>query len=313
MNRKQKNSEMMGMSTEQVLTDHATEYQGNPIVETNAQKHKDNMAEIALYEQKQLEGMDIIGLVRDKNLLKSLMGDDRMKIVKAIKALAAESDNNQLASSVNFTKSQLVHEADAAALADFNKINSVAVSNAAALLPHGISAQFLTNYASDILAFDSIIKKPKTLRASVKGYTQKLGEAVNKMLTHLSNKLDLNMDQYAGTQLHTDYFNARATYDYGNNATGLRGLISDPNGHPLNKVLVEIVDYPEAGEVMLKSTGSNGKYIFKKINAEKCTIRVRKNKYTTAEFEVFLEKDNFKEFNIVMMAEPVTQPNPVNV
>ncbi|MEO5570674.1 MAG: hypothetical protein ABIT08_09795, partial [Bacteroidia bacterium] len=159
MNRKQKNSQEMGNSISQILTDHLLDYQGNPIVSTNAQKHQDNMAEIALNEQKQKDGMDIIGLVRDKNLLKELMGDDSMKIVKAIRALAAENNNNQLAASVDFTKTQLKREPDTEALADFKKIKEVADANAPALIAHGISVQFLVAYLADISAFDSIIKK----------------------------------------------------------------------------------------------------------------------------------------------------------
>lgn len=310
MNRIQKNKQMMGNSVTETLDANQALWQGIPVFANGVQQHKDNMAAILNWETRQSQAMDIPGMVRDKNLLRSIMVPDTLKIIGAIKAFAASTGNNELAASVNFNKSKLAHSmSDGSFLNACIKVRDVATTHAASITPYGVTPQFVTDYSLDITAFQSIQGKPKSMRGTIKMYTANLKEAVKTMLTYLKDSLD-NMvrGEFTGSEIEIAYFNSRVTYDYGNNATGLKGTISNAETGTPVKAIVEMVGYPTPESVTVRSTNKKGNYAYKKVNATSCTIRVRATGFTTAEFTVTLEKDKFKDFDIQLMPEQVGVP-----
>ncbi len=313
MNNIQKNKQLMGNSVTQTLDDNNTVWSGSQLFSDTVQEHKDNMTRIGNWEHKQMEAMELRGLVRDKNLLRLVMIDAEMiRIISAIKALAAATNNNQLASSIDWNRSELLEMSDIAFNTAAGSVKSVADDNAAALVPYGITAQLLTTFGQDITAFDSIMKKPKALRGQIKTYTANLRTAVTKMLTTLREKMDNQVRSlYLNTGFASAYFNSRITYHYNENRTELRGTAKDnATGKHVRNVIIELVNYPSPGESIFRHTNKDGNYSFKQLDLTTATIRVRAVGYTTAEYRIPITQGHTNNFDIMLIPEPapVTVP-----
>jgi hypothetical protein len=313
MTRNQQNSKTMGNSVTETLQQNSPVWSGSPVFSDSVTQHGDNMNVIADWENKQASAIEIKGLVRDKNILRTLMIGEAVIIVSAIKAFAEHTNNQQLAMSVDYSKSKLAQMSEDNFLAACNNIKAVAAANAAALIPYGVTDQLQEDFAGDLVAFDSIMKKPKAMRGQAKTYTAKLKLAVLAMTLYLRNTMDnLVKSMYAGTDFASYYFNSRKTYKQLSPATGFRGTVyNHDNGNVLANVIVEMVDYPNPGDVEIRSTNSKGNYAYLQVSADKVTLRVRAAGYTTAEMEVTLGSGKITDFDIRLMPQPAPVPQPV--
>ncbi|MEO5571235.1 MAG: carboxypeptidase-like regulatory domain-containing protein [Bacteroidia bacterium] len=303
----------MGNSVSSTCDTNQDLYQNLPKVDGSVTRHKSNMQLIAKWQQKQEDALNLKALVRDKNLLRIIMEQETLRIISGIKALAADSDpeDTQLAGSVNYSPTKLKKMTDPAFVVTCNKIKEIAEDHSVALVDFGISSQILSGYALDLTAFDSISKKPKSVRGQLKMYTSNLAVAISAMMKHLKSSLDnLIKSNFPSSDFETSYFNSREVYKYGQNATGLIGNLTDTNGHPVKDAIIELLNYPSPGEIAVRSTNSKGHYAYKRLDMSRCTIRIRAIGFTTAEYEIDLIKDEFKRFDIILIAEPapVTVP-----
>jgi hypothetical protein len=310
MNAIQKNQQTMGNATANTCDTFHDLYLALPKVEGSVQKHKTNLLTIAGLEQKQEDALNLRALIHDKNLLRVLITAETIRIISGIKALADDTSDTQLEGKVNYPPSTLEKMTDSLFLATCTKIKEIADANAGALVDFGISTEILSGYALDLTAFDSIYKKPQSVRGQLKMYTSNLALSVKAMMKHLKKSLDnLIKSNFPATDFETAYFNSRKVYKVAV-STELIGNIKDGNNHPVKDAIIEMIDYPSPGTITVRSTNAKGHYAFKRLTATRCQIRIRAIGFTTAFYEIDLIKDGVKSFNITLIPDPA--PVPVN-
>jgi hypothetical protein len=255
-----------------------------------------------------MEAMELRGLVQSKNLMRLIItaADDR--VIAGILALAALNNDPQLATSVQF-RPGLTSMSDSKFLASSKKVKEVADQNAQALIPLGITAQILSDMGLDLVAFDSIIKKPKALRGQVTVYTNNLNNAVKTMFTFLRTTAKYQVKSlFAGTDFAAAFQANSKVYNYNQHETILRGTAKDTNGKHVKNVIIEMINYPSPGEITFRNTNSKGNYAFKHIDITSATLRIRALGYTTAEYIVAVTKGKVTDFDILLIPEPAPVP-----
>ncbi|MEO5570573.1 MAG: carboxypeptidase-like regulatory domain-containing protein [Bacteroidia bacterium] len=305
-----KNKQTMGNSETETFDQYNSIWQSSPIFSASVQQHKNNMQNISFWENKQMQALEMRGLVQSKNLMRLIITAADERVRAGIFALAVLNNDPQLASSVQFRKS-LSSMSDPTFLASSNKVKEVADQNAQALIPLGISTQILSDMALDLGAFDSIIKKPKALRGQVKVFTKNLNAAVKTMFTFLRTTIKYQVKSlFAGSDFEQAFIANSKVYNYNQHETILRGFATDTNGKHVRNVLIELVNYPSPGESTFRNTNSNGNYAYKHIDITSATLRIRALGYTPAEYVVVVKKGKVTHFDILLIPEPA--PVPVN-
>ncbi|GEM_PF-2647116 len=302
MTRQQKNQQVMGNSVAQTNTNYKPTWEGSELFNESDATHSENLINIQNWEIKQAEAAELKGLVRDKNILRSIIAGNASRIVSGIKAYAMSVNDQQLFTSVApYTLSKLSYNfSDTKFATAIGSIKTIADANAASILPFGITAAMLTSFAADVTSFQAIAPKPKALRGQLKAYTANLKKAVKDMLEYLKANMDNQVRSlFPATDFEAAYFNSRKIYNYNESVTGIKGTITNiENGKAIRNAIVEMIDYPLVGENSIRSTNEAGNYHFKKVSLTKATIRVRANDFTTAEFEVNVTKNRITDFDI---------------
>ncbi len=309
MNRKQKNSQLMGNAVSQTTTNFARVWSDSEVFGQAVDKHNNNMMTIADCEKKQQQAMELKGLVESKNILRILIVTALTRIIAGIRAYANSIGDREMASKVNY-QSKLHSMSDTAFLTASRVVIEVANLNDTKILPYGITPQLLTDTDLDVNAFDSILKKPQALRGLTKVFTTDLQKSFSIMTAELRNMMD-NMVRamFPGTEFSAAYFNSRKTYKYNQSPTILRGTITDANGHKVRNAIVELVDYPKPGELTIRHTNARGNFSFKQIELTSATLRVRALGFATAEYTTQVTKNEVTDFDIQLL--PETSPVPV--
>jgi hypothetical protein len=306
MNRQQLNSQQMGEATSQNLANNQSLITGKPEVVAAAALHTINMSNISNIAVQQLNAQEISGLIRDKNLLRTLMIFNATRIIDAITAFGNKTGNDQLVKSVAFTPSKMKSVSDNSALAMFQKVSEVANENIDAIEPFGATPEMVTLLDEDIISFTSIIKKPKQMHSDQRMITENLAAAFKTMKTHLKTQLDrLIRSFFLGTNFEKSYFLARKIYDIGTPATIFRGKVTDENGHPVRNCMVELINYPSPGINSTRITNIRGEFAYKKLTATNVTARFRAVKFVVSEFDILLNKDHETIFNTTLIIAPV--------
>jgi hypothetical protein len=303
-----KNKQSMGNSMTETFDRYNGTWQASQIFSDSVQRHKDNMKNIAFWQAKQLDALSLHGLVRDKNLLRSLITITDERVKAGILALAISINDNTLASKVQFPTS-LQSMSDSRFLASSKKVKEVADENALKLIPMGITNQVLNDMELDLTAFEKIIKKPKALRGQVTVYTKNLNNAVKTMFTFLRTSVTCQVKSLYPRTDFADAFKANSkVYNYKSHETILRGTVADTNGKHLRNVRIELVNYPVPGESTFRNTNGRGNYAFKHFDLTSAILRIHAKKYTTAEYSVTVTKGKVTIFDILLIPEsaPVT-------
>ncbi|HNR21335.1 MAG TPA: hypothetical protein PKL45_15235, partial [Bacteroidia bacterium] len=176
MTRQQKNQQVMGNSVAQTNANYKPTWEGSELFNESDAQHRENLIQIQNWEQKQAEAAELKGLVRDKNILRTIIAGNASRIVSGIKAYAMSVNDQQLHSSVApYSPSVLsLRLSDTKFATAIGSIKSIADTNAASILPFGITAPMLTAFAADVTSFQAIAPKPKALRGQLKAYTANL-------------------------------------------------------------------------------------------------------------------------------------------
>ncbi len=312
MNKVQKNQQVMGTSVSETATSYGSVWAGSELFTGTVQAHNENLITVKALEVKQNQTFELHGLVRDKNLLRTFIIAEANPIVAAIKGYAVSANNQMLYASVSpFTNSKLKKLSDTKFATAIQTIKEIATTNAANILPFGITAIMITDFGGDCAAFAAIAPKPKALRAVLKMFTSQLGTAVKAMLTHLKENMDNQVKSlYSNTDFFTAYFNSRKIYNYNETVTGIRGTIRNADtGHAMRNVIVELVGYPTPEQNGMRITNAAGNYAFKKISLTTATLRFRAIGFVTSEFEVNVVEGKLTDFDIELA--PATAPVPV--
>lgn len=312
MTTSQKNRQQMGLSVLQVLKNYESDWTSNPVFSAAFATHESNLNGITQAEVNQLLREEIKGITFSKSILRSLLISSLGRCVAAVKAYAVSINDPALAASVNFSPSVLDRISDQAFFNAASHIYEVTNDHILALAPYTITPAFLATLQGDISAFLAIYPKPKAMRAQVKAFTNDIKIAVNKMTSFLSHTMDnLVRSIFPDTPFQAAYFNSRVVYNYNEHVTGIKGTVRNfETGRAISNVIIELVNYPVPGDITVRSSNHIGNYHFKHLTPGNVSMRVRANGFTTSEFTVKVVKNQLKDFDILILPEPVPDPVP---
>ena len=297
MNRKQLNQQATGNAVTETCNTYNSVWSGSVLFSGNVAIHINKMGEISVWQGKQAEAIEIKSMTQNKRIMRGLMTTDGLILVTAIKALAAENGDVELAGSVDYSRRMLNRMNDSQFLTACAKILLVTNNNKAALAAHNVTAAMITNFTADIATYTSISPKARAKRTDTATATFNLGNAMRDMLNHLKNKLDLNIEMFKNTPFYTAYKNSRQVIDLGNNGSGIKGTVTDKaTGRVLKGILVEIVELNRK-----KFSNVRGNFSFKQVPTGNYTIRVRGENFVTTEFtDVQLIPGTLIDFDMVI-------------
>lgn len=303
----------MGLSVDTTFTSYESVWSSSSVFPEAVETHRINLSAIEEAERNQLLREEIKGIVEAKSVARTLTTSSLNRCVAAVTAYAVSINDPALAASVHFTPSKLEKMNDINFINAAAHIHSVTNTHVAALAPYNITPAFLTELLADINFYSVIAPKPKAMRAQVKSYTSDVKTAVSRMTTFLRKSLDnLVRSIYPATPFMSAYFNSRIIYNYNEHSTGIKGTVTNmETGRGISKVVIEILDYPQQGDVTARISNHAGNYHFKHLTPGMVTLRIRANGYTTTEMPVKVEKNKYKDFDIQLIPEPA--PVPVTV
>lgn len=311
MNIVQSNQERMSGSVLDTLNSNNPIWANNPLFAQQVETHEGNLAEVRKWRDKQADLIMIKGLTRDKHILREITTDEAVRIIAAIKTLANATNNQSLFESVNYSPSKLMKLKENTFIASCMQVLAVANTNAAALVPYGVTAAMLTLFADDVDAFQDIYSKTRSKRVVVKGFTTNLAAAVRKMVSFLKNVVDYSIEQYVVSEpgFVNDYRVSRKIVNYGNTHTGIRGTITNKEtGQKLRNIQVTIM---EIG--MNAYSNVRGVYSFGDVPFGKYTLRLHGTGYSITEIpNVQLHEGKMMDYDIELMPEHAPVPVPVN-
>ena len=162
MNKYQNDQQQTGVAITNTFNKYPQDYSGDTILKPNIDVHKANMADITFWDKAQRESMELDGITRDKNFMRDFMNPLAYKAVGAIKSFAAKTNNKQLAASVKYSEAKLKRMGEAAFIGACNSIAGILTTNAQALIPYGIEAQFITSFKADISTYTTMSAARRT-------------------------------------------------------------------------------------------------------------------------------------------------------
>ncbi|MEO5569799.1 MAG: carboxypeptidase regulatory-like domain-containing protein [Bacteroidia bacterium] len=300
----QSNRERAGDAVKTVFTQNSTVFESSDKFKEYVLRHTNNMKDVWKWRDLQEDALDILGITRDKKALRGLMVIDGGVIIGAIKALADDAKNDELAASVNYSASFLKNCKEGKFIAACTKVKTVSEDNAAALIAHGISAQTLTNWSADIVSFENIKPKGRAKKTTIVTYTKNLAAAVKKMMKDMNGVINDSIKQFAAAA--PDFVNAfkngKKVIDYGSPGTGVLGHVTDKKTEQkLKNIVVEIVELER-----MTSTKAKGYFEFLHVPDGNYTLRFRGPNYIPTEIPVRVKEGAFSRVDMAIEHQPVT-------
>lgn len=132
----------------------------------------------------------ITGIATDKTTLKKNLCTSTTDICKLISAYASSINNNTLLEAVNFTYSDL-YKIKSDKIHEFcQNIHDLAVANAPALIPYGITNALLLSFQQAITDYTNIAPKPQSAKATKKSLNKSINTQTKDIDTFLETQLD---------------------------------------------------------------------------------------------------------------------------
>jgi hypothetical protein len=135
------------------------------------------------------------GYAIQKQVNRNDMRDKALAVANGIKSMALINADFTLASKAETSKSQLDKMRDVDVLYWCENLNTLAVANAAAIIPMGITAAKLTAYTAAVTKFKTSIQAP----ADQRGESASAGMGVDAKIAEIDTQLDI-LDSLMETQ-----------------------------------------------------------------------------------------------------------------
>ena len=208
MNTKQINKLTMALAVEGICDVNPSVWQSLPAFADAYTDLKARVHNIQALGQSQSQ--DNSGLTQDKQNSRQTMCDLALPIASAVHAFAVKSKNNQLATQVDFSMSDLMGGRDVQSIHRCQSIYDLASSNAASLGTYGLTAEKLTALNAAVAAYNLFMSRPRDARVQGKTVTGNLqGEfdAADEDLLVMDDLI--NQFSPAHQKFVDDYTNAR--------------------------------------------------------------------------------------------------------
>lgn len=223
----------------------------------------------------------ITGIATDKKDLKVTMIDATAAVAGNVKALASQTNNNELFDAVNYSHSDLMKVRDENIADICQTIHNHANTHLVALAPFGITAPVLTALQLAITAYVVKVQAPGGAKIAKKTATANLRILFKDTDKLLDKELDPMMLQFKNTEpdFFKDYTSAREIIDLGATHTTFRILVKDQNGDPLAGAMVALLQSNLV--VYTAVSGADGKVAITKIKPGTFDLKILKTNFTT--------------------------------
>jgi len=160
---------------------------------------------------------DVTGVSENKKKLKLKLVDKAIEIAGALLAFASDSDNKELKSGVNISRSELENAADSSALNHCRFIFNQAASLQATLADYGLKASDISEFQALISGFEKSIASPRIAITSRKSATNDLVGLFANCDDILKNKMDKLIEKFkvSNPDFYKQYFDARIIIERG--------------------------------------------------------------------------------------------------
>ena len=210
MNTKQLNKLTMYLAVEGICDANNTAWQTLQAFADAYTDLKSHVANIQTFSQSQTQ--DNSGVTQDKQAARQAMCATALPIANAVHAYAVKTKNNTLATSVDFSMSDLMGGRDVTSRDNCQNIEAAANANIANLASYGVTAAKVTALNNAIAAFNLLISKPRDTRAAGKTVTTNLQGEFDAADECLGIMDDLT-GQITTAKFVSDYNNARIIVD----------------------------------------------------------------------------------------------------
>ena len=193
----------------------------------------------------QQETLAITGITMDKTQARLALCNEAAGIAAAIFAYASSISDNEMKEQVNYPVSKLQNTNDELLIPVCNNILSIATTNAAAIIPYGVSAARVTAFEDIIEDYQNLIPNPRNAvsnRSAVRTSIKNLFKDADLMLKSQLDKLAL---QFKTTEedFYNTYRNNRIILDAATSNTQATGTITDSvTNQPIPNVTINVVD-----------------------------------------------------------------------
>ena len=209
----------------------------------------------------QQETLAITGITMDKTQARLALCNEAAGIAAAIFAYASSISDNEMKEQVNYPVSKLQNTNDELLIPVCNNILSIATTNAAAIIPYGVSAARVTAFEDIIEDYQNLIPNPRNAvsnRSAVRTSIKNLFKDADLIFKSQLDKLAL---QFKTTEedFYNTYRNNRIILDAATSNTQATGTITDSvTNLPIPNVTINVVD-----ELYTATSDATGDYTIK--------------------------------------------------
>ncbi len=209
----------------------------------------------------QQETLAITGITMDKTQARLALCNEAAGIAAAIFAYASSISDNEMKEQVNYPVSKLQNTNDELLIPVCNNILSIATTNAAAIIPYGVSAARVTAFEDIIEDYQNLIPNPRNAvsnRSAVRTSLKNLFKDADLMFKSQLDKLAL---QFKTTEedFYNTYKNNRIILDAATSNTQATGTITDSvTNQPIPNVTINVID-----QIYTATSNATGDYTIK--------------------------------------------------
>ena len=213
-------------------------------------------------------------------------------------AFAKNTGDNVLLRKIDFTLSDLSRMSDVAFAADVNTIITEANTNAAVLLPYGVTPEKIAALTLKLGRFQELLPTPQLGINITKAATKALNLAMIKARVNLEAMETLvNGLRFSEPEFYSDFMNARRVGKPGFHILSGRGQVTDEAGMPL--ALVRMV-CESLG--LNRRTTKHGRFMLRNMREGRHYISFIRPGYVTVVVAVDIFPGVRAEINVVMVA-----------
>ena len=209
----------------------------------------------------QQETLAITGITMDKTQARLALCNEAAGIAAAIFAYASSISDNEMKEQVNYPVSKLQNTNDELLIPVCNNILNIATTNAAAIIPYGVSAARVTAFEDIIEDYQNLIPNPRnavTNRSAVRTSLKNLFKDADLIFKSQLDKLAL---QFKTTEedFYNTYRNNRIILDAATFNTQATGTITDSvTNQPIPNVTINVID-----QIYTATSNATGDYTIK--------------------------------------------------
>ncbi len=202
----------MFLSTQSFLDANATVWNGMPRMVNYKNMFDEIISRIQAKSESTRQG---VGVTQQKEQLKEAIATKASMLSGILQIIAAEQNNNDLASAVKMTKSDLTLSKEADIGAAVKNLIAKANENTATLAEFGITPEVITELTTRVDDFNALIGKPRTILSqkysALSNIEELFGEGNRVLKLNLDNSMLIFRESQ--TEFYQGYQNARKIID----------------------------------------------------------------------------------------------------